>query len=110
MTVAETTAYRCISADEAVGLLKSETSLTVFDVRDLASYQLGHLPAAAHLSEGRLMAWFGRLARDQPVLIYCYKGHASRTYAQMFADFRFTQVFSVDGGYEPLASALAAAA
>jgi hypothetical protein len=26
----------------------------------------------------------------------------------MFIDFRYTQVFSVDGGYEPLAVALAA--
>lgn len=108
MSPAEPTAYHCISADEAVGLLHAETKFTIFDVRDLASYQLGHLADAAHLTEGRLMAWFGRLARDQPVMIYCYKGHASRTYAQMFADFRFTNVFSVDGGYEALAAVLAA--
>ncbi|MBS1158472.1 MAG: Rhodanese-like protein with Ankyrin repeat [Proteobacteria bacterium] len=107
MTVAQP--YRCISADEAVALLASEENVSVFDVRDLTSYRLGHLAEAAHLTEDRLPAWFRRLARDQPVLIYCYKGHASRTYAQMFSDFHFTRVFSVDGGYEPLAAALAAA-
>ncbi|MFZ2269669.1 MAG: thiosulfate sulfurtransferase GlpE [Azonexus sp.] len=101
--------YRCISPAEAVSLLSSTENLSVFDVRDLDSYRLGHLADAVHLSESRLAAWFGRLAKDQPVLIYCYKGHASRTYAQMFCDFRFTRVFSVDGGYEPLAAALAAA-
>ena len=106
MTVAES--YRCISPTEAITLLGCEDNVSVFDVRDLASYRLGHLADAAHLTEDRLPAWFRRLAKDQPVLIYCYKGHASRTFAQMFADFRFTRVFSVDGGYEPLAEALAA--
>lgn len=100
-------AYRCISPAEAVTLLATEQDVHVFDVRDLESYRLGHLAAAAHLTESRLAAWFGRLARDQTVLIYCYKGHASQTFAQMFADFRFSRVFSVDGGYEPLAAALA---
>lgn len=102
-------AFHCISPAEALTLLATEQDIHVFDVRDLASYRLGHLAAAAHLTESRLAAWFGRLARDQPVLIYCYKGHASQTYAQMFADFRFTRVFSVDGGYESLAAALAEA-
>jgi len=102
-------AYRCISPADAVALLAAEPELSVFDVRDLATYRLGHLPDAAHLTESRLPAWFGRLDKDRPILIYCYKGHASRSFAQMFADFRFTRVFSVDGGYEPLAAALAAA-
>lgn len=106
MTPAE--AYRCITPAEAAALLAGEETVNVFDVRDLASYRLGHVAEAAHLTEDRLPAWFRRLAKDQPVLIYCYKGHASRTFAQMFADFRFTRVFSVDGGYEPLAAALAA--
>jgi len=104
MTPAE--AYRCITPAEAVALLAGEETVNVFDVRDLASYRLGHVAEAAHLTEDRLPAWFRCLTRDQPVLIYCYKGHASRTFAQMFADFRFTRVFSVDGGYELLAAAL----
>jgi rhodanese-related sulfurtransferase len=104
MTMAQP--YRCISPAEAVALLAGEEKPSIFDVRDLESYRLGHLADAVHLSESRLAAWFGRLAKDQPVLIYCYKGHASQSYAQMFADFRFTRVFSVDGGYAPLAAAL----
>lgn len=47
------------------------------------------------------------LPKDAPVVIYCYHGNASKTYAQMFTGFRYSQVFSVDGGYEPLAAALA---
>jgi len=48
-----------------------------------------------------------RLPKDAPVVIYCYHGNASKVFAQMFVDFRYSKVFSVDGGYEPLAAALA---
>lgn len=108
MTIAQPTAYQCIPAHEAAALIRAECKPKVFDVREVASYRQGHVADAAHLSEGRLMAWFVRLAKDQPVVIYCYKGNASKAFAQMFIDFRFTRVYSVDGGYEPLAAALAA--
>ncbi|MBI2276580.1 MAG: thiosulfate sulfurtransferase GlpE [Dechloromonas sp.] len=108
MTVAEPSPFQNLPAPAAAALIQSEPNVTVFDVRDLASYRQGHVTGAAHLSEDRLMGWFRRLPKEQPILIYCYKGNASKVYAQMFSDFRFTRVFSVDGGYEPLAALLAA--
>ncbi|UCV16435.1 thiosulfate sulfurtransferase GlpE [Quatrionicoccus australiensis] len=107
MTAAQPTPYQCISPAAAAALIRSTPNVTIFDVRDLASYRLGHVEAAAHLAEDRFLAWSKRLDQEQPVLIYCYKGNASKTYAQMFCDFRFSNVFSVDGGYQPLAEALA---
>lgn len=102
-----TAAFQSIPPNVAAALIRSEASTTVFDVRDLPSYRQGHIDGAAHLSEERMPAWLRRLPKEAPVLIYCYKGNASKVYAQMFADFRFSRVFSVDGGYEPLAAALA---
>ena len=99
-------AFACISAADALALLRAEPNVTLFDVRDMASYQRGHVDGAAHLSEDRLLAWMRRLPKEAPVVIYCYQGNASKTYAQMFIDFRYSRVFSVDGGYEPLAEAL----
>lgn len=101
--------YQRIAPADAARLLRAEARPVLFDVRDLASYQAGHIDGAMHLTEQRLVPWFGRQAKDQPVLIYCYKGNASQAYAQMFVDFRFSQVYSVDGGYAPLAAALAEA-
>ena len=109
MTVAEKTAFRCLPATEAAHLIRSEPTAAVFDVRDMASYQRAHVDGAAHLSEDRLLAWMRRLPKDAPVVIYCYHGNASKTFAQMFIDFRYSRVFSVDGGYEPLAAAMAGA-
>ena len=110
MSIAETSTFRCLSAVEALALIRDEAGVTVFDVRDMPSYQRGHIDGAAHLSEDRLLPWMRRLAKDAPVVIYCYHGNASKTYAQMFIDFRYTRVFSVDGGYEALAAVQAAMA
>jgi rhodanese-related sulfurtransferase len=99
--------FQRISATQAAELLRQEASLALFDVRDLVSYRQGHIEGAVQLSEERVLAWVKRLPKEQPVLIYCYHGNASQTYAQMFSDFRFQRVFSVDGGYEKLVAALA---
>ncbi|MBS1145410.1 MAG: thiosulfate sulfurtransferase [Proteobacteria bacterium] len=108
MNSVEKTAFSCISASDALSLMRSEAGVTVFDVRDMPSYQKGHVDGAAHLSEDRMVGWMRRLPKELPVVIYCYHGNASKIYAQMFIDFRYTRVFSVDGGYEALAAVLAA--
>ena len=97
---------QCLCATDAARLIKSGQTLTLFDVRDIASYQRGHVEQAMHLSQDRVPNWINRLPKHDPVVIYCYRGHASKAYAQMFVDFRFSRVFSVDGGYESLAGAL----
>jgi rhodanese-related sulfurtransferase len=101
-------AIQCISAATALRLLEAEPAVTLFDVRDVVSYRRGHLDAAMHLSEDRVHNWLVRLPKEQPIVIYCHRGHASKSYSRMFVDFHFRQVFSVDGGYEALAAAMQA--
>jgi len=110
MTLAERVPFQCLAADEAAALIRSEPEIRLFDVRDLQSYQQEHLDGAMHLSEDRVPLWVGRLPKEAPLLVYCYHGNASKTFAQMFSDFRFARVYSVDGGFRPLANALAAPA
>lgn len=109
MNAPDKTEFQRISAADAVRLIRSKPPAIVFDVRDMASFQRSHVDGAAHLSEDRLLAWMKRLPKEAPIVIYCYKGHASQVFAQMFVDFRYTRVFSVEGGYEPLAAALSCA-
>lgn len=82
-------------------------SLALFDVRDRASYERGHVAGAAHLSDASFASTLSGLPRATPVMIYCYHGNASQTWGAMFADFRYPEVYSVDGGYDPLAATLA---
>lgn len=103
-------AFQRISAHQAADLiLRSRAGtlpLALFDVRDQGSYAKGHITGADHLNERELGEFMQALPAETPVMIYCYHGNASQVYAQMFADFRFKHAFSVDGGYEHLASAL----
>lgn len=71
-----------------------------FDVRDAASFAEGHITGAQHLTQRNLSELITATNRRAPILIYCYHGNASQEYAQTFSDFGFTEVYSLDGGYE----------
>jgi rhodanese-related sulfurtransferase len=80
--------------------------LALFDVRDAQSFARGHIKGADPLSERDFGGTVQSLPKHTPVMIYCYHGNASQVYAGMFADFRYREVYSVDGGYEALAPQL----
>jgi rhodanese-related sulfurtransferase len=81
--------------------------LALFDARDSRSFEASHIEGAERLHEQGLERALLGLPKRIPVIVYCYHGHASQTYAAMFTDFRFAEVYSVAGGYGPLAAALA---
>jgi rhodanese-related sulfurtransferase len=91
--------YVRIDVDTARQLL-TQPDLLLLDARDAKAFATSRLPAATHLTRNNLDELLLRRAKQQPVLIYCYHGRSSQTYAKMFIDFGFTQVFSLDGGYE----------
>lgn len=91
--------YKCIGIHEAEGLLRRD-NLLILDVRDADSFRKSHIPGAQHITIGNLFPVVNGTDRRSPILIYCYHGHASREYAQIFADFRFAEVYSLNGGYE----------
>jgi len=93
------TQFRCIGVHEAEGLAQRDNVLTV-DVCDAGSFRRAHIKGAQLVSMANLSAVINGTAKDTPVLIYCYHGHASREYARVFSDFGFNEVYSLDGGYE----------
>jgi rhodanese-related sulfurtransferase len=72
----------------------------VLDARDDASFRTAHIKGAQQISVSNIPALMQQTKNTQPIVIYCYHDNASREYAQMFADFGFTDLYSVDGGYE----------
>lgn len=101
--------FRRIAAAEALAFMIAATGQArryrLFDTRDADSYARGHLAQAEPLAERDLGHWIGRLPRAEPLLIYCYHGHASQVFAKTFADFGYTEVYSIDGGFQALAQA-----
>lgn len=90
--------FRRIGCDEFDALRRQGAS--VFDTRDAVAFAAGHVEGATRLTQANLSDIVASLPRATPVLIYCYRGNASREYARIFSDFGFTDVGSLDGGYE----------
>jgi rhodanese-related sulfurtransferase len=93
------TAWRRLNVAETQALLE-QPELLIFDVRDADSFAAGRIGAARHLSGANLEQVLMRTPKSQPVLIYCYHGNASQTYAQMFRDFGFKTIYDLIDGYE----------
>lgn len=104
------TAYQRINSSQAAEHIRRSRAgieaLALFDSRDEASYEKFHIKGADHLSERSFGETIATLPKSVPVMIYCYHGNASQVYAGMFKDFRFGEVYSVDGGFEALAPEL----
>lgn len=77
----------------------AEKKPVILDCRDLKDYRAGHLENAMHLHEKLRDSLILKGDKTQPFLIYCYHGHASQHVAEMFSDFGFQEVYSLDEGY-----------
>jgi len=91
--------FKCISVAQAKQLIADKDPLIV-DVRDPQAFADGCIPGAQHLTTSNFPSFRRKYDRAQPVLVCCYHGHASKDMAQMFVDFGFSEVYSMDGGFE----------
>ncbi len=91
--------FHRICADEVADLMQNP-ELQILDMRDRASFDKGHIGSARQVMGAELDRAILQMPKTKPVLIYCNRGIASLTHAQMFADFGFREVYSLNGGYE----------
>ena len=94
--------FKRITPEAALSILKQSPEAQLLDVRAEADFKRGHIPGATYFTQNNLPQFTKNLAKTTPILIYCYHGNASQTFAQLFIDFRFEDVYSIDGGYELL--------
>lgn len=100
--------FRRIDVAGAHEILRRGDAL-VLDVRDADSYWRGHIEGAEHATQESLSYYLSETPKEQAVVICCYHGNSSQAYAKLFADWGFSDVFSLDGGYEAWAAAERAA-
>lgn len=93
------TPFRRIGVREAE-VLFARGDFVVLDARDAGSFDTSRITGAQPVSSANLSALLSATAKARPILIYCYHGNASQEYAQIFSDFGFSEVYSLDGGYE----------
>ena len=78
----------------------SNSACTIIDIRDEMSFNNGHIPNALHIDNSNLAQFIDSADQELPLLIYCYHGNSSQSAAQMLAQQGFSEVYSVDGGYD----------
>lgn len=92
-------AFTRISVTQAQELLGRQPC-SLLDIRDGQSYSMGHAPEATHLDGNSVEDFLQNADREQALIIYCYHGNSSQSAAQYFAEQGFSEVYSVDGGFE----------
>lgn len=88
-----------MNGQEACVLLKAG-KLKVVDIRDPQSYDSGRIATAERLDNSNLQDFINNNSKDQAVLVCCYHGMNSKVAADFLKDQGFTEVYSLDGGYE----------
>ncbi len=77
-----------------------EQGAVVVDIRDPASFAAGHISGSQHLDNQSLHAFIREADLDQPLIVACYHGNSSQGAAAYLVGQGFTDVYSLDGGFE----------
>lgn len=91
--------FNQISIEGARRLIR-EKSPVILDVRDAAAFRDARIPNAIHVSLSTLKSQIRQFGRNNPLLVYCYRGHISRDFAELFSEFGFREVYSLEGGFQ----------
>jgi thiosulfate sulfurtransferase len=91
--------YQCISIDEVKALI-DKGNVTLADVRDGQSFSEANIINAVHITQENVDAFLLNASKAQPLVVYCYHGNSSKGAADYFSNQGFSDVFSMDGGFE----------
>lgn len=90
--------YTSISAGE-VEAFCTQAEVRILDCRDPRSYEQGHMSGAQLISDA-VIRRLARSGKQQPVLVYCYRGVSSRDLAEFLVQYGFASVFNLEGGWQ----------
>ncbi len=80
--------------------LQQQTQVQVVDIRDPQSYAMGHIPQAFLLDNNNVGQYIAAADLTRPLVVCCYHGNSSQGAAQYLAEQGFSDVYSLDGGFE----------
>ncbi|MGE8362285.1 thiosulfate sulfurtransferase GlpE [Pseudomonas sp.] len=90
--------FKRISPEQAQAL--REQGAVVVDIRDPQSFALGHIANSQHLDNHSLVDFIAKADLDAPLIVSCYHGNSSQSAAAYLIGQGFTEVYSLDGGFE----------
>ena len=77
-----------------------EQGAVVVDIRDPQAYALNHIKGARHLDNHNIADFIRAADLDAPVIVACYHGNSSQSAAAYLISQGFSDVYSLDGGFE----------
>ncbi|MCD7040316.1 MULTISPECIES: thiosulfate sulfurtransferase GlpE [Pseudomonas fluorescens group] len=72
----------------------------VVDIRDQPTYAAGHITGAQHVDNVNIADFIRAADLDAPVIVACYHGNSSQSAAAYLVSQGFSDVYSLDGGFE----------
>ena len=91
--------YKCISIDEAKALI-DKGGTNIADVRDAGSHLSANIENSINIQQENIDEFVSTTDKGKPLIIYCYHGHSSQGAADYFFNQGYSEVYSMDGGYE----------
>ena len=91
--------FQRLRPEQARAWLAERPHALLLDARDERHHAASHLAGCTRLDGRNHERLLMREPKSRPVLIYCYHGNASQTWASMFTDFGFTDVADLVGGW-----------
>jgi rhodanese-related sulfurtransferase len=91
--------FQRLRPEQARAWLAERPNALVLDAREARHHEVSHLAGCTRLDGRNHERLLMREPKSRPVLIYCYHGNASQTYASMFTDFGFSDVADLIGGW-----------
>jgi rhodanese-related sulfurtransferase len=79
--------------------LQQNNDLTIFDTRDSASFNQGHIPAARIIEDREIKKLIIQKKRNSPIVVYCAHGNSSRDICHLLSEMGFREVYNLEGGW-----------
>ncbi|MDR6961094.1 thiosulfate sulfurtransferase [Pseudomonas brassicacearum] len=92
------TEFKRIPPDKAQAL--REQGAVIVDVRDPATFAALHISGSTHLDNHSIADFIRAADLDAPTVVVCYHGNSSQSAAAYLVSQGFTDVYSLDGGFE----------
>ncbi|WP_296258559.1 MULTISPECIES: thiosulfate sulfurtransferase GlpE [unclassified Pseudomonas] len=92
------TDFKRIPPEQAQAL--REQGAVLVDVRDAQTYASNHIPNSHHLDNHSIADFIRQADLDKPLVVLCYHGNSSQGAAAYLAGQGFSEVYSMDGGFE----------
>ncbi|MFJ5299694.1 thiosulfate sulfurtransferase GlpE [Pseudomonas sp. SLFW] len=92
------TDFKRIPPEQAQAL--RENGAVLVDVRDAQTFASNHIPDSHHLDNHSIADFIRNADLDKPLVVVCYHGNSSQSAAAYLVGQGFSEVYSMDGGFE----------